>query len=246
MSLILRTSSLANAGDILSVKNDTLTFEEGDGNFMYLLSNMSGSNRIFGPLNQGTGSIASGLFSHAEGAYTTSSGEFSHAEGANASSIGSGSHAEGFSTVAFGIASHAEGVYAVAIGEGSHAEGLYTTASGIGSHAEGAGSIALGNGSHAGGLATVASGSYQTVVGQYNAPNNDVSLFVVGGGINDNYPKDIFDARIDGNGSGSISLPVNTGEPSNPLTGSMYVHISLAKKALRIYTGTIWEDVLTW
>lgn len=232
MSLILRTSSLANAGDILSIKNDTLTFEEGDGNFMYLLSNMSGSNRIFGTLEQGTGSIASG--------------EFSHAEGANASSIGSGSHAEGFSTVAFGIASHAEGVYAVAIGEGSHAEGLYTTASGIGSHAEGAGSIALGNGSHAGGLATVASGSYQTVVGQYNAPNNDVSLFVVGGGINDNYPKDIFDARIDGNGSGSISLPVNTGEPSNPLTGSMYVHISLAKKALRIYTGTIWEDVLTW
>lgn len=232
MSLILRTSSLANAGDILSIKNDTLTFEEGDGNFMYLLSNMSGSNRIFGTLEQGTGSIASG--------------EFSHAEGANASSIGSGSHAEGFSTVAFGVASHAEGVYAVAIGEGSHAEGLYTTASGIGSHAEGAGSIALGNGSHAGGLATVASGSYQTVVGQYNAPNNTASLFVVGGGKNDNYPKDIFEARIDANGSGSISLPVNVGEPSNPLTGSMYVHISLAKKALRIYTGTTWEDVLTW
>lgn len=218
MSLILRTSSLANAGDILSVKNDTLTFEEGDGNFMYLLSNMSGSNRIFGTLEQGTGSVASGLFTHAEGGFT----------------------------VALNTASHAEGIGSIADGQGAHAEGLYTTASGIGSHAEGAGSIALGNGSHAGGLATVASGSYQTVVGQYNAPNNTASLFVVGGGKNDNYPKDIFEARIDANGSGSISLPVNTGEPSNPLTGSMYVHISLAKKALRIYTGTIWEDVLTW
>jgi hypothetical protein len=43
MGLILRTSSLANAGDSISVKGTALEYSEGDGNFMYLLSNMSGS-----------------------------------------------------------------------------------------------------------------------------------------------------------------------------------------------------------
>lgn len=43
MGLILRTSSLANPGNSLTVKGSALTFAEGDGNFMYLLTNMSGS-----------------------------------------------------------------------------------------------------------------------------------------------------------------------------------------------------------
>jgi hypothetical protein len=43
MGLILRTSSLANAGDTISIKGTPLEYSEGDGNFMYLLSHMSGS-----------------------------------------------------------------------------------------------------------------------------------------------------------------------------------------------------------
>ncbi len=44
MGLILRSSSLANSGNSISVKGSALTYNEGDGNFMYLLTNMSGSN----------------------------------------------------------------------------------------------------------------------------------------------------------------------------------------------------------
>lgn len=44
MGLILRTTSVPNAGTTVSVKGAELTFAEGDGNFAYLLTNMSGSN----------------------------------------------------------------------------------------------------------------------------------------------------------------------------------------------------------
>lgn len=44
MGLILRSSSLANTGNTVTVKNSPLEYNEGDGNFVYLLTNMSGSN----------------------------------------------------------------------------------------------------------------------------------------------------------------------------------------------------------
>ena len=44
MGLILRFSSLANSGNTVSVKGSALSYVEGDGNFVYLLTNMSGSN----------------------------------------------------------------------------------------------------------------------------------------------------------------------------------------------------------
>jgi hypothetical protein len=43
MGLIYRTSSLANVG-ASSIKNAELTYEEGDGNIAFLLTNLSGSN----------------------------------------------------------------------------------------------------------------------------------------------------------------------------------------------------------
>jgi len=43
MGLIYRTSSLANIG-ASSIKNAELTYEEGDGNIAFLLTNLSGSN----------------------------------------------------------------------------------------------------------------------------------------------------------------------------------------------------------
>ena len=41
MGIIYRVTSQPNTGSL--VKNDTLTYAEGDGNFAYLLANMSGS-----------------------------------------------------------------------------------------------------------------------------------------------------------------------------------------------------------
>ena len=43
MGLILRSSSLANSGNTVSVKGSALSYVEADGNFAYLLTNMSGS-----------------------------------------------------------------------------------------------------------------------------------------------------------------------------------------------------------
>jgi hypothetical protein len=44
MGLILRQKTTENSGNTLSIKGSALSYAEGDGNFMYLLSNMSGSN----------------------------------------------------------------------------------------------------------------------------------------------------------------------------------------------------------
>ena len=43
MGLLLRSSSLANSGNTITIKGTALAYNEADGNFMYLLTNMSGS-----------------------------------------------------------------------------------------------------------------------------------------------------------------------------------------------------------
>jgi len=73
----LRSSSLANTGNTVTVKGSPLEYNEGDGNFVYLLTNMSGSNiaitgstTINGNLNiTGTTTATGSLF----GTATTSS-----------------------------------------------------------------------------------------------------------------------------------------------------------------------------
>jgi len=98
---------------------------------------ITGSLVMTGPFNQGSASLASGLFSHVQGIAVTASGIYSHAEGYNTKASGPYSHAEGFLTVASGSYSHAEGFLTVASGESSHAEGYSTQAIGNYSHAEG-------------------------------------------------------------------------------------------------------------
>jgi hypothetical protein len=44
MGLILRSTTSANSGNTVTIKGSALTYAEGDGNFAYLLTNMSGSN----------------------------------------------------------------------------------------------------------------------------------------------------------------------------------------------------------
>jgi hypothetical protein len=120
---------------------------------------------------EGSGTVASGVDSHAEGYNTAATNDAAHAEGNSTLASGSASHAEGYkttasldtahaegnSTIAEGSASHAEGFQSVASANTAHAEGTNTTASAIAAHAEGEGSVASGPAAHAEGDGTVAS-----------------------------------------------------------------------------------------
>jgi hypothetical protein len=119
----------------------------------------------------GSGTTASGDYSHAEGCGNIASGRTSHVEGGLAwrppvpppfpapgvlqflpnTASGDASHAEGLNTLSSGIASHAEGRNTIASGNYSHAQGDSTEATGIASHAEGNYTYANGSFSHSGG-----------------------------------------------------------------------------------------------
>lgn len=72
---------------------------------------ITGSLGVTGSLSNGDGNIASGLYSHAEGQFTTATGEASHAEGQSTNAIGTYSHAEGLATIASGSYQHVQGQY---------------------------------------------------------------------------------------------------------------------------------------
>jgi hypothetical protein len=182
---------------------------------------VTGSTSIQGTFNQGSASLASGLFSYVQGLTTTASGIYSHAEGDNTKASGSYSHAEGLGTIASGSWSHAEGNSTQAIGDSSHAEGSVTQAIGESSHAEGDNTqaignyshtegqetIALGQYSHAEGYNTITSASYQHVQGQWNATSPIQSAFIVGNGTDDsNRSNLIYAAGNEIQISGSLSV----------------------------------------
>lgn len=101
--------------------------------------------------------VATGIYSHAEGAYTKA--------------YGGASHAEGGLTVASGEISHSEGRETISSGDYSHAEGGFSVASGICSHAEGNSTIAAGPGQHVQGRYNLqdSSGTYAFIIGNGNA-----------------------------------------------------------------------------
>ena len=119
--------------------------------------------------------IASGLYSHSEGARTVAKSLFSHAEGLKTTAFGSAAHAEGSTTTASGSSSHAEGFTTTASGSSSHAEGLQTTASNEYTHAEGCSTIASGNSSHAEGYSTTASGIQSHAEGYFTIASGNSS-----------------------------------------------------------------------
>lgn len=65
--------------------------------------------------------IATGSYSHAEGAYTEASGHWSHSEGYHAKAYGRFSHAEGWATKARGEAQHVQGKYNIEDTAGTYA-----------------------------------------------------------------------------------------------------------------------------
>ncbi|MBR0365224.1 MAG: hypothetical protein IJH94_00295 [Clostridia bacterium] len=121
-----------------------------------------------------------GQYGHAEGRETVS-GYAAHAEGGWTTALGDYSHAEGQETTADYYGAHAEGYRTTASGQGAHAEGGMNTASGQGAHAEGYKTSASGEYSHAGGHNTIARAPIQTVIGRYNAAN-DNAAFIIGNG----------------------------------------------------------------
>ena len=124
---------------------------------------------------EGLSNTATGFTAHAEGTTNFASGDYSHAEGKGVNASGAGSHAEGNNTIASGNTSHAEGAQTIAGGDYSHAEGMTTTASGTGSHAEGASTVSSSDASHAEGAHTIASGSSSHAEGNYSVAGGDSS-----------------------------------------------------------------------
>jgi hypothetical protein len=135
---------------------------------------VTGSTSIRGTLNQGSSSLASGLFSHVQGIANTASGIYSHAEGQATKATGQYSHAEGNGAQAIGNHSHAEGT-GYASGQYSHAEGQGAAANGTYSHAEGWSTIATGQASHAEGQQTTATGNYSHTEGLFTSTTGEMS-----------------------------------------------------------------------
>ena len=133
---------------------------------------------------EGSGTTASGDYSHAEGWGTTASGDYSHAEGWSTTASGLCSHAEGNNTTANYEDSHAEGFNTTASGLCSHAEGFNTTASGDYSHAEGQSTTASGDYSHAEGWGTTASGLCSHAEGKFNIKDTaNKYAHIIGNGV---------------------------------------------------------------
>ena len=123
---------------------------------------VANNGEIFNDYNN---NIASGYYSHAEGAQTTASGQNSHTEGFDTKANGNYSHAEGLGTNADGSCSHVEGRYTKTVRDYSHAEGYGTNAEGLYSHTEGNNTTASGTASHAEGDNTTTIGHYSHAEG---------------------------------------------------------------------------------
>jgi|688.fasta_scaffold01359_27 hypothetical protein len=187
------------------VTGSTLTYGQVDTNFssLYYSASQSGNNLVLHTtgsfvqaattttFNLGLGyntiatgiyshaegdqTIASGQGSHAEGLFTFASGSYSHAEGMNTTASGANSHAEGQNTLASDTAAHAEGNYTTASGPYSHAEGYQTNAAFWGSHTEGTGTRTTNYYAHAEGLSTLASGGSSHAEGHSVTASGDYS-----------------------------------------------------------------------
>ena len=213
--------------------------------------------------SEGDETEASGKSSHTEGYKTKATKEAAHAEGVETEATGRGAHAQGYKTHATGAQSSAEGNNTIASGESSHAQGQNTQAKGAKSHAEGEHTIAEGQRSHAQGKKTHAKGDNalatgestqakagnsatfgkgtstnkycSLVAGKFNVelPSNSNSLFVVGGGDNEDTKKNAFaveqsgdvrahgDIYVDCNDDSTGGLKLGTIAQENPYTGSL-------------------------
>lgn len=181
-----------------------------------------------------TRNMATGQYSHAEGAMTEAHGNYSHAEGYYTRAIGDYSHAEGGFAKAIGEYSHAEGNRTLAEGSDSHAEGSSNKAIGYCSHAEGSDNKATGECSHAEGYKTTAAGKWQHVQGVYNIEDTENKYaHIVGNGdymYGGSGPSNAHTLDWDGNAwfAGKVTASVQPTD-NNDLTTKEYVDNSIAE-----------------
>jgi hypothetical protein len=194
-SQTIDTSRIVTGSVTASVNVDQTSFSIVSSSVSLLTSYKNGA------LNHGEGSVASGLWSHAESYYTRATGNYSYAQGEN--------------TFAPGFAAHAEGFYTTASGDSSHAEGEQTVTYGYHSHAEGRQTMTLGQASHAEGYNTVALGNYQHVQGQFNRSSSIQSAFIVGNGTSDSNRSNLIFA------AGSTLQITGSLQVSDSITGSL-------------------------
>ena len=207
---IVVDEKLANYAKINDL-NNYLTLSGGKLNGDLSVTN---ANIILSGNFSSNGSIASGLYSFAEGCQT-SANDYSHAEGYNTYAKGKYSHAEGYDTYASGFHAHAEGCNTYAKGLDSHAEGNSTSASGDYSHAEGNSTSASGDYSHAEGSFTSAFGNYSHTEGFVTYAKGDGSHVA---GINANATHD-WSWCWNGDANRSYSTSSDGSFCINPLSG---------------------------
>jgi len=93
-----------NDAEVHKIDSKYIDFPEGSSvGLIY-----DGVGEIF---NDYENNVASGSYSHAEGAYTEASGHWSHAEGYHTKAYDRWTHAEGYATKAHGDAQHVQGKY---------------------------------------------------------------------------------------------------------------------------------------
>ncbi len=192
----------------------------------------SGENSV---QQKGTGAVAGGDNSVAEGHETIASGLDSHAENGGTSILyhqgkddertidtqqtqasGEKSHAEGIGTNASGQGAHAEGSIAVTDDSNWKETGeqtiIYTEASGRGAHAEGLGTKSEGSGSHSEGIGAIAAGNSSHSEGYYTKVEKGEGAHSEG-----------FQTKVNGNGAhaeGYSTYSVGTAAHSEGRGGS--------------------------
>lgn len=181
--------------------------------------------------------IAYGFASHVEGSGPIASGKGSHAEGWSSYTVASGdfgSHAEGWSSVASGDTSHAEGERTTASGRASHSEGVDTEANNYVEHAQGQYNISHTSEEEFGSeLNTIHSIGIGTYAERKNAQevmqNGDYYVYGIGGylGTNINEAKTlqkVINELSNNSGTGGvIECPVTS---VNGKTGDVTIDIS--------------------
>jgi len=134
-----------------------------------------------------------------------------------------------FQPAPFGITEN-KGQYSILQGREGKVLGDYGVSL-VGAYALNTASVAIGYG-------VAASGSYQVAVGRPNTLNNTSSIFIVGVGSN----KDGFTVEADSSIRAHVTIPVNSTNPTNPKSGSMYVFESGSNYYINVYVGGRWRS----
>ena len=163
---------------------------------------ITGSTTITGRLAQGEAAVAGGLFSHAEGRWTSASQAYAHAEGIRSVAAGLYSHAEGEETRAGAYASHTQGQGTSASGSHQLVIGAFNIPT-TQSHA-----FIIGNGGNAATRSNLlfASGSVVHISGTLAVSGNieGINTALISSGSTS------ASIKIDGNNTGSFHVTSDT------------------------------------